>query len=303
MKVERMNSLQVIAGIVVMVLAIFGQSGMGSPIDIAVVADTAISSLNNAANNKYEDILPLEINLEDISEWRKVLVKFESRSEETSLVKCYKNVTNSKLEQGVYSPAEYGDRLCGELQNSEICVIQTGNESSGYDSKTVQNFLFEIKLTRTILCDPDCPFAQVQSCSTDIVGVTSSPQLSPYQSFPSSEQEKCRNSEKEMMCTEAMLEDLGCQLTSRPMIYWLHAKTLSRLSCGSTHVDCVRGVKECLDPLSQYLIHQNVTTLCRAQGQVKECVITSQKLPECADNSQLLTSVIAELEEIKCQDD
>lgn len=73
----------------------------------------------------------------------------------------------------------------------------------------------------------------------------------------------CRNSEKEMMCTEAMLEDLGCQLTSRPMIYWLHAKTLSRLSCGSTHVDCVRGVKECLDPLSQYLIHQNVTTLCR----------------------------------------
>jgi len=113
-----------------MVLAIFGQSGMGSPIDIAVVADTAISSLNNAANNKYEDILPLEINLEDISEWRKVLVKFESRSEETvegknfalpilnerlpkSLVKCYKNVTNSKLEQGVYSPAEYGDRLCG----------------------------------------------------------------------------------------------------------------------------------------------------------------------------------------------
>jgi len=50
-------------------------------------------------------------------------------------------------------------------------------------------------------------------------------------------------------------------------------------------------------------IFQLILFYFRAQGQVKECVITSQKLPECADNSQLLTSVIAELEEIKCQDD
>ncbi|XP_067942510.1 uncharacterized protein [Watersipora subatra] len=217
-----------------------------------------------------DKIVPLEIVVdEDFTGWKQLSEEEEATSPTYALeilnknlpeelATCYRNMTKEKLESDVHSPAEYGDRMCGKLDEAASC---TDRKLGDTKEVALLQFSKEVTHLKKAFCDPDCPFAQAESCKTHLM--TTSSNIS-----------SCSISGA-LECVDTLLTELKCNPEAIAVVYWMQTKLLAKLKqCEIESEECLADVRICLKPFSDYLRNPDLLRLCRGQGQTRYCIKT-----------------------------